>query len=151
MPSQFTGAKWVRARILASADLTDIKGIEDGRVLNPVKAISMYEDIVEVEEAGQRKTLFGRIQLPDPVANLCDDFNLVPEATLLRFATDPTPEDDKDLLATTCAMGSFTTTVPASGRRAEWFRSYWNPVKRSSFSLATSATSCSGLGMMIRD
>jgi subtilisin family serine protease len=98
MPPKRSGAKWVRARILASSDLTAIKGVEDGRVLNPVKAVSIYEDVVDVEEAGQAKTVVGRIALPNGIANLCDGFNLPADATPLKFATDKTPEDDKDSL-----------------------------------------------------
>lgn len=97
MPPLRTAPKWVRARLLASADLTNIKGVEDGRILNPVKAVSVHEDVVEyIDEDGAAKIAYGQLQLADGLNDLCTNLNIHSKATLLKFATDPTPEGGKE-------------------------------------------------------
>jgi subtilisin family serine protease len=52
-PLDYAPPAWVRARIIASADLTEIDKVEHGRVLNPIKAISIYEDVIEHVGGGE--------------------------------------------------------------------------------------------------
>lgn len=98
MPQKFADPKHVRARILASADLTkELKGVEDGRLLNPVKTVSLYEDVIELESAGQRRIVFGKLENRLTINDLCRGVGTPDgEVRLLKFARDPTPEADKD-------------------------------------------------------
>ncbi|MFG6531561.1 MULTISPECIES: S8/S53 family peptidase [unclassified Sulfitobacter] len=65
MPSEKQRSPWLRARLLASADLefSVARGkIRMGRVLNPVDALRIYEDIVTFRDTdGALTTLRGRI------------------------------------------------------------------------------------------
>lgn len=98
MPARHSSPAAVRARILASADLMkDLKEVEDGRLLNPIKAISIHEDVVEVEQNGVKRLLIGNLQLAGGINDLCVDAGAIEgNPPLLKFATDPTPEGDKD-------------------------------------------------------
>ncbi|NSY98857.1 S8 family peptidase [Agrobacterium tumefaciens] len=98
MPIRYAQPRYVRARILAGSDLrSDINGVEDGRLLNPIKTISIYEDVLEIEKDGVRRLLFGKISSPLQVSDLCQDQG-TPEGNprLLKFARDPNPSGDKD-------------------------------------------------------
>ena len=97
MPSERTSAYWVRARILASADLLPALAddVEDGRLLNPVKAVSMYEDVIEISVQGNRRLLFGTLESRD-LHDYCRNAGLVAGAVLLKFALSPDPEDESD-------------------------------------------------------
>lgn len=97
-PSERSSPPWVRARIIASADLTNIENVEHGRVLNPIKAIALYEDIVEVDEdaAGTNglvstRIISGRIQSPAPtqLVDVCEEFSLPEYAEPLKLARLP--------------------------------------------------------------
>lgn len=98
MPQQFAEPRYVRARILAGADLVgDLKGVEDGRLLNPIKAISLYEDVVELQTENGRRIVTGQLQAKPTVNDLCQGSGAVDgHSELLKFARDPTPADDKD-------------------------------------------------------
>ncbi|MDW9670841.1 S8 family serine peptidase [Sinorhizobium meliloti] len=104
MPTRYSSPAWVRARILASADLVqglkgteDGKGVEDGRLLNAIKAISIHEDVIEVEQNGQKRLLTGQLQLAGGVNDLCTNAG-TPEGNpiLLKFATYATPGSEND-------------------------------------------------------
>ncbi|MBY3168856.1 S8 family serine peptidase [Rhizobium laguerreae] len=98
MPAKHSSPAAVRARILASADLVkNLQDVEDGRLLNPIKAISIHEDVVEVEQDGVKRLLTGTLQLAGGINDLCVNAG-TPEGSpaLLKFATDPTPEGEND-------------------------------------------------------
>ncbi|MGO4193891.1 S8 family serine peptidase [Rhizobium sp. YAF28] len=98
MPQQFSEPRYVRARILAGADLTkEVTGVEDGRLLNPIKTVSLYEDVVEVETAGSRQLLIGSLQSNVTINELCEELGTpAGDVQLLKFARDPTPAGEKD-------------------------------------------------------
>lgn len=82
---------WIRARLIASADITEIPGIEHGRVLNPIKAVSLYEDVVELVDA-ESPLLFGRLQWTG-LNDFCADLNLNEKSSLLKLARNPDSDD----------------------------------------------------------
>ncbi|TAT97604.1 hypothetical protein ELI49_30230 (plasmid) [Rhizobium ruizarguesonis] len=89
-PPDRSEATWVRARLISSADLTAIKTIEHGRVFNPVKAISLYDDAVELGgPTSPDKLLFGRLQWTGELNDVCDGVALPQGAVLLKLARDP--------------------------------------------------------------
>lgn len=100
-PSDYASSQWTRLRLLASADLVpelagigeDVepgRGVEDGRLLNPVKAIAIYEDVVELNDAGE-PLRFGHLEVvSDSLTEFCHDKDLPPDARLLKVAHDPT-------------------------------------------------------------
>ena len=89
-PPDRSAATWVRARMIASADLTSIRAIEHGRVFNPIKAISLYEDVVELNGAiSPDKMKFGRLQWTGELNDICDGLSLPEHSVLLKFARDP--------------------------------------------------------------
>jgi subtilisin family serine protease len=96
MPANRDTPFWVRARVLASADLLSAltDDVEDGRLLNPIKAVSIFEDVVEVERDGQRQLLFGTVSRD--LEDYCEDAPLPPDSTLLKFARNPKPDGDDD-------------------------------------------------------
>lgn len=98
MPAKFNEPKYVRARILAGADLTaELKGVEDGRLLNPIKTVSLYEDVIEVETDGRRRLLFGKLERQVTINELCEGSGTpAGDVRLLKFARRPNPEAGKD-------------------------------------------------------
>ncbi|TBB32441.1 S8/S53 family peptidase [Rhizobium ruizarguesonis] len=98
MPQRYSQPGYVRARILAGADLVpDLKGVEDGRLLNPIKAVSLYEDVIELKEGNTSRLMTGALQTQLTVNDLCQGSGDVDgQSQLLKFARDPTPADGKD-------------------------------------------------------
>ncbi len=100
LPPKFAEPRYIRARILAGADLSrDVAGVEDGRVLNPLKAVSIYEDVIELEKNGERTLMKGQIESPLSINDLCANSGSPgSDIQLLKFARDPTPEAGRDSL-----------------------------------------------------
>ncbi|TBB60665.1 hypothetical protein ELH43_36600 [Rhizobium ruizarguesonis] len=98
MPQRYSQPSYVRARILAGADLIpELKGVEDGRLLNPIKAVSLYEDVIELDTGDSRRLVTGSLQTKLAVNDLCEGAGEVDgQSQLLKFARDPTPADGKD-------------------------------------------------------
>ncbi|MER9696052.1 S8 family peptidase [Mesorhizobium sp. M0179] len=98
-PEGANGSNQVAMRILASADLLpELDGIEDGRALNPIKAISLYEDVVDVVLKGTVTRLtgsFGDIHLDD----FCKGgFSNPVDAKIIKIAKDPSDPTGKRFL-----------------------------------------------------
>lgn len=90
-PAERAGAAWLRARLIASSDLTDIDSIEHGRVFNAVKAISLYDDVVEFNGVpSETKLLFGQLEWTGELNDICDGVGSPEHSVLLKFARDPT-------------------------------------------------------------
>lgn len=93
MPSDRQSPIWVRTRLLASADLVaGLSGVTDGRLLNPIKAVSVYEDLVELSDGTLVRGNLGQVN----PRTLCTVPGLAPDAVLLKFARLPEPRNGKD-------------------------------------------------------
>jgi subtilisin family serine protease len=94
-PSEKSAAPFLRARLIAASDLTSAAAaqIEHGRVFNPVKAVSLYEDVVELVDDDQLK--FGRLQWSGELNDICEGGQLPAESTLLKIARDPTAQEPR--------------------------------------------------------
>lgn len=87
--------KEIKERILVSADISDDlrdnKYVIDGRILNTVKAVSLYQDVVEVKIEGGTKLIKGEIDSKNRFFTLCNG-----DLELFRKA-DPTRKQIKKL------------------------------------------------------
>ena len=100
-PSERTSTS-VKSRLLASADLReDIPAsmVKDGRLLNPIKAVSLHHDYLEVySDNTQTDTLhkIGKITTLFDGNTFCKSFNGSGAIKLLKFAMRPHATGSKD-------------------------------------------------------
>ena len=126
----------VKTRILVSADISDSlrikKQVADGRVLNIVKAVSLYQDVVQAQVDGEVRLIRGAISADQTHFSFCDaDLNLfrkldsnrskirkiapitdadTGKKKLLLYSQSPQGEFQSD----TCPMHEFTISVTES-------------------------------------
>lgn len=102
-PQDFRSAGRIKARILASSDLRPelVDAAADGRLLNPAKAVSLYNDVVELETVvngvNQATTMYGQFRDQDVRLGRFCQTNFVEGGTLLKVAKTP-QTNDGDLL-----------------------------------------------------
>jgi hypothetical protein len=123
-----------RTRLLAGSDIRPhlTEDIEDGRVLNPVKALaSIFFDVVEAKSAGEAETkvIHGRVLAPITFSNLCLNASEIPDTGRLvkiipRF--DGTKTSSKSAMAywldegdefhkSTCDLKTQSLTIEEDG------------------------------------
>lgn len=102
-PEDRQSSKYVKARILASADLRGslVTKVEDGRVLNPAKAITLYDDIVEMRQTENNQEpqilVRGSFQPDISLQRLCQP-SPAQNGVLLKFAVSPQPDAGDDYI-----------------------------------------------------
>ena len=122
LPDLRRSSPWVRARLLSTADITPRleRKVNWGRILNPVAALRVYEDVITLKDplqSGGPLELAGKIVKiganPDPVMGDVCVGNFASGHTLLRLFHDgqePTPEWSVDLID----INRFMTTQPCT-------------------------------------
>jgi hypothetical protein len=127
-PLEYRSSRRVKARILASSDLRQefLENVEDGRYLNPTKAVSLYHDVVEleVEANGQThvETLFGEFRNEDSEVERFCEAGFVAGDTLLKIARTPESDDGAKIVYYTWSDSAGLKRQTCSPRQSVGFR-----------------------------
>lgn len=94
-PDTKASASHVAMRLLASSDLLEeLDGVVDGRALNPVKAVTLFEDVVELTGDNAGTLQVGDLRLTDGIADFCRSPAFPERANLLKVARLPGQQND---------------------------------------------------------